>query len=86
MANTEKILNITWKEFINSPFSFIFFAICLVLGYIIYLERVEKNDENSKLKVELQNCNDIRIKDKEVYINLLQNININKILKKDTIR
>lgn len=86
MNDKEKILKYSWGEFLKTPFSLLFFTLCILVCYLVYREQQNSAEEKNSYKTELEECNDGRLKDKEVYINLLQNLKINQELKKDSVR
>lgn len=78
----EKIFDYSWGKFINSPFSAILVAVCLALGYLVYTERQNLQQENLKDEAALEKCNENRIKDREEYIKLLEKLKVNNELNK----
>lgn len=78
----EKIFDYSWGKFINSPFSAILVAVCLALGYLVYTERQNLQQENLKDEAALEKCNENRIKDREEYIKLLEKLKVNEELNK----
>lgn len=86
MRDSEKILTYSWKEFLKTPFTLLFFVLLIALGYFIYTERSHFMVDREDYKNKLEECNEARLRDKEVYMNLLHNIKINNNLKKDSIK
>lgn len=86
MNDKEKILKYSWSEFLKTPFSLLFFVLCIVICYLVYQQQKNSIEEKKLYKTELDGCHEARLKDKEVYFNLLQNLQINRELKKDSVR
>lgn len=86
MENRERLLTYSWKEFLRTPFTLLFFVLILALGYFIYTERNHFLSDKEELENKLHECSEARLRDKEVYMNLLHNIRINKEFEKDTLR
>lgn len=81
----EKILKYGWIEFLKTPFSAFFFAIsllCVLLMYILYSDKKQIELSAKELQNEIKICNDNRVKDKEIYIKLIEKIKLNNELKK----
>lgn len=76
----EKILNYTWDKFIGSPFSALFIALCILVGYLVHTERENMYAENLKYEQALEKCSEARLKDRENYIKLLEKLKVNKEL------
>lgn len=85
MGTTEKetLLKYGWSEFLRTPFSLLFFVLCFTLGYIIYSDKQRSVKSTERYERQISNCNEARLKDKEIYINLLENLKINQELQKN---
>ena len=86
MGNNERILKYGWSEFLKTPFSLLFFVLCLVVTYLVYAEKNQSQKDKEKYGEQVRACNEERLKDKEIYINLLENLKINREFKKDSIK
>ena len=82
----EKILTYTWKEFLKSPFSVIFFVILLAIGFIIYSYKETLEKDKFLLEERYNSCVENRLKDKDLYLNILHEIEVSKTLKKDSVK
>lgn len=82
----EKILTYTWKEFLKSPFSVLFFGILLAVGFITYSYKETLEEDKALLEERYNSCIENRLKDKDLYLNILHEIEVSKTLKKDSIR
>lgn len=82
----EKILTYTWKEFLKSPFSVIFFGILLAVGFITYSYKETLEEDKALLEERYNSCIENRLKDKDLYLNILHEIEVSKTLKKDSVR
>ena len=81
----EKILKYGWIEFLKTPFSAFFFAIsllCILLMYILYSDKEQLELSSKELQNDIQICNENRVKDKEIYIKLIEKIKLHNELKK----
>ena len=86
MGNNERILKYGWSEFLKTPFSLLFFVLCLVVTYLVYADKKQSQKDKEKYEEQVMACNEERLKDKEIYINLLENLKINREFKKDSIK
>ena len=86
MGNNERILKYGWSEFLKTPFSLLFFVLCLVVTYLVYADKKQSQKDKEKYEEQARACNEERLKDKEIYINLLENLKINREFKKDSIK
>ena len=86
MGNNERILKYGWSEFLKTPFSLLFFVLCLVVTYLVYADKKQSQKDKEKYEEQVRACNGERLKDKEIYINLLENLKINREFKKDSIK
>ena len=82
----EKILTYTWKEFLKSPFSVLFFGILLAVGFITYSYKETLEEDKALLEERYNSCIENRLKDKDLYLNILHEIEVSKTLKKDSVR
>lgn len=82
----EKILTYTWKEFLKSPFSVMFFGILLAVGFITYSYKETLEEDKALLEERYNSCIENRLKDKDLYLNILHEIEVSKTLKKDSVR
>lgn len=82
----EKILTYTWKEFLKSPFSVMFFGILLAVGFITYSYKETLEEDKVLLEERYNSCVENRLKDKDLYLNILHEIEVSKTLKKDSVR
>ena len=82
MDSGEKILEVTWKALLTTPVSLFVAVLCLTVGYFTY--NMQKDKE--RYEEQARNCIEEKLKEKEVYINLLQNLKINNEFKKDSIK
>lgn len=82
----ERILKYSWVEFLKTPFSLLFFTICICLGYTVYSDKRQAIKDKEKYEVQLYQCNESRLKDREVYMELINNIKLNKQLIKDSVK
>ena len=81
----EKILKYGWIEFLKTPFSAFFFAIsllCILLMYILYYDKEQLELSSKELQNDIKICNENRVKDKEIYIKLIEKIKLHNELKK----
>jgi len=81
----EKILKYGWVEFLKTPFSAFFFAIsllCILLMYILYYDKEQLELSSKELQNDIKICNENRVKDKEIYIKLIEKIKLHNELKK----
>ena len=90
MNEREKLMRYTWVEFLKTPFSLIFFAVCIVLGYIIYDKNADQKERidfiNGKListEKRIQECMDKRVEESKTYKALTDNLEINNKLNKE---
>lgn len=81
MGNNERILKYGWSEFLKTPFSLLFFILCVVVAYLVYADKKQSQEDKEKYEKQVKACNEERLKDKEIYINLLENLKINKEFK-----
>jgi len=79
---SEIIFKYGWREFLKTPFTLLFFTLCIVVGFLVWNNMMEKKEEIIMYQNEFKNCNEERLKDKQNYINLLENMKINNELKK----
>ena len=86
MGNNERILKYGWSKFLKTPFSLLFFVLCLVVTYLVYADKKQSQNDKEKYEEQVRACNEERLKDKEIYINLLENLKINREFKKDSIK
>lgn len=81
----EKILTYTWKEFLKSPFSVMFFGILIIVGFITYSYKKTLEEDKALLEERYNSCVENRLKDRDLYLNILYEIEVSKVLKKDSI-
>lgn len=76
-GKTEKVLKLTWSEFLKSPYSLLLFASLIVIGVFVYTLYQEK-EEADKMA---EDCAKLRMIDKEEQIKLMQKKEYNEILR-----
>lgn len=74
----ENLMKYGWRSFLKTPFSLLFFVFLLLLCYIIYEDRKRLIEENNELQSDLERCIQDRLKDKETYIDLIDELGNNK--------
>lgn len=82
----EKILKYTWGEFLKSPFSLMFFGMLIIVAIITYSYKQTLEEDKKLLEDKYHSCVEGRISDKDLYMNILHELEVSKTLKKDSVK
>jgi len=74
----ENLMKYGWRSFLRTPFSLLFFVFFCLLCYIIYEDRRRLIEENNNIQADLEKCIQDRLKDKETYIHLIEELDDRK--------
>lgn len=82
MEKREKILTYSWKEFLKTPFSLMFFGLLVVVGILVNNYRLSLEKDKELLNEKYNECVEGRISDKDTYLNILHEIEVGKYKKR----
>lgn len=78
MDKKEKLLTYSWKEFLKTPFSLMFFGLMVVITILVNSYRKSLEEDKQLLNEKYQQCVEGRISDKDLYLNILHEIEVSK--------
>lgn len=74
----ENLMKYSWREFLRNPFSLMFYAVCIMLLYLVYYIVSTTNKEKYESLERERRCTEARYEDRENTIHLLEEIKKDK--------